>query len=201
MRRFVFCTLFVLFLAGPAAAHDGAIALFSDMAATDCDAVCLPGSAVELYLFYVRGEGPRSGNCFEFRLLSSSDGAILLDPVWPDNYVLHIGGIETGISVCHKYGTVADWCAPDEALVYIGAIPVMNAGDADSFTVTVVDDPTREWDPAILVIECAPGAPVYHVMGGTFVFNGYCSDALDPVGGPVGVRESTWGAIKGQLER
>jgi hypothetical protein len=47
-----------------------------------------------------------------------------------------------------------------------------------------------------VILECADEYPIYIVLpGGAFVFNGGCYSPLEPFG-PLGVEETTWGAIK-----
>jgi hypothetical protein len=192
MKRLLFSALLVLLCASGAGAHDGMIALFADMDATDCDANVCKCHSAELYLMYVRGNGPEIANCAEFRLLKSSGGVAFLDPQWA-GYSLAIGTMETGISVCIHAGET--WCSGSETVSYIGTIGVANFSDADTFSVSVVVNP-RAQPPAINVLECLAGYPIHEVIGGTFIFNGKCHSPENPFAWNIAVHETTWGSLK-----
>ena len=192
MKRLLFSVLLALLCAGGASAHDGMIALFADMEATDCDASISKCHAVPLYLMYVRGSGPEIAQCVEFKLLKSTEGAEFLDPVWAGNS-LTIGTIETGISICIHVGD--SWCSGSESVSYIGTISAVNFSDPDTFSVSVVANPKTQ-PPAINVAECQPGFPIHEVIGGTFIFNGRCHSPENPFAWNVAVRATTWGALK-----
>jgi hypothetical protein len=197
MKRLLCSALFILLCAGGALAHDGMIALFADMEATDCDANISKCHSESLYLMYVRGSGPEIANCVEFKLLKSTSGAAFLDPVWSGNS-LTIGTIETGISICFEVGN--PWCSGSDNVVYIGTIGVANFSDPDTFSVSVVDNPRLD-PPAINVAKCELGYPIHRVIGGTFIFNGRCNSPENPYAWNIAVHETTWGALKNLYRR
>jgi hypothetical protein len=168
------------------------IALFADEAATDCDAVILPSQVVNLYLFYVRGDGPEMGNAYEFKLAKSSEGAVFGQFVLPPN-TIHIGQVEEGISVAFVGNANA---GEGLDLMFLGTIPVVNVSETGTFTVSVVDDPNARGGPGIFITLYVPMIhPMYSVIGGTFVFNGSCSSPENPAE-ITSTTPSNWGAIK-----
>lgn len=190
MKNLLLSLVLVMCLAAGANAQEGMFALFSDTENRDCHMDLGIGEIGNLYLMYVRGDGPRMGNAYEFKLLRSSSGSAILSPTWPSSVVLTLGAVETGISLCSQE------CFPDEYFVSLGTIPVMNVSDPDTFTVEIVPDPEQIPQHAIVITECEAGAPIYiAVSGGAFVFNGGCYAPLDPYG-TIAVKETTWGAIK-----
>jgi hypothetical protein len=190
MKNLLLSLVLVACLAAGANAQQGMLALFSDTESHECHLDLGMGQIGNLYLMYVRGDGPRLGNAYEFKLLRSSSGSAILPPTWPSSIVLSLGAVETGISLC------AAECFPDEDYVSLGTIPIMNVSDPDTFTVVVVADPEQVPQHAIVILECADEYPIYIVLpGGAFVFNGGCYSPLEPFG-PLGVEETTWGAIK-----
>ena len=50
---------------------------------------------------YDRGDGPRMGNAYEFKLVKSTPNAVFLPPIWPSSIIIPVifGTIETGISL------------------------------------------------------------------------------------------------------
>jgi len=190
MKNLLLSIALVACLAAGANAHTGMIALFSDTENHECHAALGAFQTGNLHLMYVRGDGPRMGNAYEFRLLKSTPYAVFLPPVWPSSIIIPVifGTIETGISLCS-----AD-CFPDQAYVPLGTIPVMNVADPDTFTVRVVPDPATQ-PQAILIVECNRSRSLYVVSGGTFVFNGECQTPNDPYGA-LAVKATSWGAIK-----
>jgi hypothetical protein len=189
MKRLILSLVLVVCLAAGANAQ-GMLALFSDTENHQCHLNLGIGEIGNVHLMYVRGDGPRLGQGYEFKLLKSSSGSDILSPTWPASIILTLGSIETGISLCSAE------CFPDEDYVSLGTIPVMNVSDPDTFTVEIVPDPLQVPQHAIVITECLAGAPIYIVVpGGAFVFNGGCYSPLEPFG-PLGVEETTWGAIK-----
>jgi len=193
MKNLLLSVALVACLAAGANAHSGMLALFSDTENHQCHAALGTYQTGNLYLMYVRGDGPSMGPGYEFKLLKSTSLAIFLSPTWPSNIITEIiiGTIETGISLV----TWEAECFPDQAYVPLGTIPVMNIADPDTFTVRVVPDPQQVPEHAIVIALCAPDWPLHIVSGGTFVFNGVCLDPLYPYGA-LATKETTWGAIK-----
>jgi hypothetical protein len=190
MKNVLLSLVLVACLAAGANAQQGMLALFSDTESHQCHMTLGTYQTGNLYLMYVRGDGPRMGNAYEFKLLKSSAGSAILTPIWPESIVLTLGAVETGISLS------AAECFPDEDCVSLGTIPVMNVSDPDTFTVEVVPDPEQIPQHAIVIVECEAEYPIYIALpGGAFVFNGGCYSPLEPFG-PLGVEETTWGAIK-----
>ncbi|MCX5752193.1 MAG: hypothetical protein NTW97_00965 [Candidatus Krumholzibacteria bacterium] len=190
MKNLLLSLVLVMCLAAGANAQQGMLALFSDTENNECHSDVGIGAIGNLYLMYVRGDGPRMGNAYEFKLLKSSSASAILSPTWPSSIIITLGAIETGISLC------AAECFPDENYVSLGTIPVMNVSDPDTFTVEIVPDPEQVPQHAIVILECKEERPIYIVLpGGAFVFNGGCYSPLDPFG-PVATKETTWGGIK-----
>jgi hypothetical protein len=190
MKNLLLSLVLVACLAAGANAHSGMLVLFSDTNNHECSANIGAFQTGNLYLMYDRGDGPRMGNAYEFKLLKSTPNAVFLPPVWPSSIILPaiFGTIEAGISL------VAPDCFPDQAYVPLGTIPVMNIADPDTFTVKVVPDPATQ-PQAILIVKCDPRRSTYVLSGGTFVFNAGCISPQDPFG-VVAAKETTWGAIK-----
>ncbi|MFA4948643.1 MAG: hypothetical protein WC674_09080 [Candidatus Krumholzibacteriia bacterium] len=191
MRNLLLSIVLVACLAAGANAHSGMFALFADTNNQECHSTLGVGQTGSLYLVYVRGDGPRMGQAYEFKLLKSTAGAVFLPPIWPSNVITEIilGTIETGISL------VAPECFPDQEYVPLGTIPVMNISDPDTFTVNVVPDPEQIPEHAIVFTTCEPAPSLYVVAGGMFVFNAECDTPEDPFG-MLATKETTWGAIK-----
>jgi hypothetical protein len=193
MKNLLLSIVLVASLAAGANAHTGVIVLYSDTNDHECYRTLGAFQTGNVYLMYDRGDGPRMGPAYEFRLLKSTSSAIFLSPIWPSNIMTEIalGTIETGISLM----TSGAECFPDQPYVSLGTIPVMNIADPDTFTVRVVPDPQQIPEHAIVILECAQSWPIHVVSGGTFVFNAGCSSPMDPFGA-LATRETTWGAMK-----
>jgi|WetSurMetagenome_2_1015567.scaffolds.fasta_scaffold22934_2 hypothetical protein len=190
MKNLLLSLALVVILAAGANAQQGMLALFSDTEHHECHSNVGIGGIGNLYLMYVRGDGPRMGQGYEFKLLKSSAGSAILQPSWPSSIILSLGAVETGISL------VAAECFPAADYVSLGTIPVLNVSDPDTFTVEIVPDPQQVPQHAIVIAECETGYPLYIALpGGAFVFNGGCYSPLNPFG-PVAVKDTTWGAIK-----
>ena len=190
-RTCVLFTLLVMLAAG-AHAHDGMLALFTDAGVSDCDADLAPFEAMDVHLFYVRGDGPEMSGAFEFKLEASSAFIAFGMPTWhPAVEMGTLGSLEQGISVA-----ASRWLGVDLYVVYLGAIPVINTGEEDEFTVSIVEHPGST-PPGIYITLTDFNRSMYSVLGGTFVFNGTCSS---PLGEPTATKSSTWGAIKGMVE-
>ncbi len=189
MKNLLLSLVLSVCLVGGANAHQGMLAIFADTDSQDCHTALGVGQIGNLYLTYVRGDGPFLGPAYEFKLLESSPGVIFLAPTWPSSIVLTIGTVETGISL------TAATCFPFEDYVSLGTIPVMNVSDPDTFTVEVVADPGQVSEHALVISKCDPQYSLYVVTGGTFVFNAGCHSPQNPFG-RVSTRATTWGAIK-----
>ena len=189
MRNLLLSIALVAFLAAGANAHTGMIALFADTHNHECHTTLGAYQTGSLYLMYVRGDGPRMGQGYEFKLIKSSPDVAFLEPSWPSNIILTLGALETGISL------VAAECFPNLDYVPLGEIPILNISESGTFTVTVVPDPIQIPQHAIVISKCELGAPLHVVSGGTFVFNSGCPDPLNPFGA-LATKETSWGAIK-----
>jgi hypothetical protein len=190
MKRMLSIMILVLVFAGAANACDGILSLFADQKADKCSANLACCQSVPMYLMYVRGDGPEISNGMAFKLEKSSAGAAFLEPQWPGNF-LQFGSLQDGIDVVVR----ADegWCSGTETVSYMGTIAVVNFAEKGTFTVKVVDSPRYN---GVIVTLCAPGYPLYHVIGGAFVFNGKCKSPDDPYGEITAVAQSSWGGIK-----
>ena len=189
MKKALLAIILAVCLAAGANAHQGMLALFADTNNHECHTALGVGQIGNLYLMYVRGDGPRLGPAYEFKLLKSTTDAVFLSPIWPSNIILTLGYIEMGISL-----TAAD-CFPDLDYVPLGTIPIMNISDPDTFTVKVVPDPTENPPRVIAILKCDRYFTFYPVLGGMFVFNAGCFSPEDPFG-VVATKSTTWGAIK-----
>lgn len=190
MKTLLSVMILVLLCAGAANACDGILSLFADRSATKCSADLPCCQSVPMYLMYVRGDGPEIANGMSFKLEKSSAGVAFLEPAWPGSN-LSFGSLQEGIDVVVR----ADegWCSGDETVSYMGTIPVVNFSERGQFSVKVVDSP---YYGGGIVALCAPDFPLYHAIGGTFVFNGKCKCPEDPFGAMTAVAESSWGGIK-----
>lgn len=175
-------------------AHDGMVTLFASESGNDCDANLPPGQSIDLYLFYMRDAGPEIGACCAMRLLKSSSAVELhsFAQAPPPGERLCIGNINDGISFCNHAGHGL-WCETGKDVVLLGAITVTNVAEEGPFTIEVVGNPN---EPGIhLAITTCDDCAKHAVIGGTFVFNGTCDDP-EYGSGPVGTKDSSWGAIK-----
>jgi hypothetical protein len=189
MKNLMLSLVLLICMTAAANANQGMLALFADTNNRECHTTLGVGQVGNLYLMYVRGDGPRMGNAYEFKLLTSTPGTVFLSPVWPSSIIITIGTLETGISLC------AQPCFPDLDYVPLGTIPIMNVSDPDTFTVKVVPDPAQVPLHEIVIVKCEPGAPLYAVLGGMFVFNAGCYSPEDPYGA-IATKPTTWGAVK-----
>jgi len=190
MRILLSVMILVLVFAGAANACDGILSLFTDQSATKCSAELPSCQSVPMYLMYVRGDGPEIANAMAFKLEKSSAGAAFLEPQWPGDF-LQFGSLQDGIDVVVRAGD--NWCSGAETVSYMGTIPVVNFAETGEFTVKVADSPYYN---GVIVLLCQAGYPLYHVIGGTFVFNGTCKCPEDPYGTILAVTQSSWGSIK-----
>jgi hypothetical protein len=190
MKTLLSVMILVLVLAGAAHACDGILSLFADQTADKCSAVLPVCQSVPMYLMYVRGDGPEITSGFAFRLDKSSAGAAFLEPQWAGTAIAY-GSLQEEIDVVIHTGE--HWCSGAETVSYVGTIPVVNFSESGEFSVSVVDAPNYG---GVIVTLCTPSIPLYHVIGGTFVFNGKCKSPEDPYGAITGVAQSSWGGIK-----
>jgi len=184
MKKLAMSALFLMLLFGSAAAHNGALSLYTDATITVCNKAIGSFETDTIRMFYVRGTGVDLGKACEFRLEASTTDALFLGTEWSSQIVLTFGDIATGIAL-----TGSQCLGANESVVFIGSIYVMYTGFSfppDRFTVSVKE--SQSTDPlAINITECDPGNTIRAVLGGTFVFNGSCNP---------GVKETSWGAIK-----
>jgi len=195
MRRSLSLMVLFVFLAAGANAHDGMLALFTDMEATDCDAHVAKFKVIPLYLMYVRGDGPEIASCCEFRLLKSSTDILFLEPQWAGNSFIQFGALQDGVSMC-AYSDDEVMCSGSSSTMYLGNLSVVNTADPDTFYVSVVKNPKVAPEPRIHVLQCLQGYPTHECIGGTFIFNGRCVSAENPFVQSVAVNDMSWGAIK-----
>lgn len=192
----VLCTFMVVALSCTLSyAHDGMITLFAAESGSDCDADLMPGQSIDLYLFYVRGDGPEIGTCCAMRLLKSSQSIEMhsFAQAPPPGERLCIGNINDGVSFCNHAGE-ANWCETGKDFALLGRITVTNIFEEGPFTIKVGGNP-NEPNIHLAITMCDSGCSKHAVIGGTFVFNAECEN---PENGqaPLGTVDSSWGAIK-----
>ncbi len=170
MKRFLLVMACVLLLGAAVEAHEGMIALFTDMSRTDRDDVIELYVIQDIYLFYVRGNGPDRIGAYEFRFLVSSPDVLIMNPQWPP-LTNATGDVSTDVMVCGwGYNLCVEWEAAD--YFYLGTIPVINYGDPDTFTISVVEPVGSEF-AKLQICRCdEPGWPTHPVIGDMFLFNG-----------------------------
>jgi hypothetical protein len=149
-----------------ALAQGGCIAIYSDSMMTSCCADIPPYGVVDLYLFYIREEGPELGPFFEFRIKSTTDDMYFLDPEFA-------AGCEYAGMYSKGFHVLSDACLDSgSAHSYLGKIPVLNMGDPDTFTISIEGSTYPNQEPAIFVSYCGRYDNRYPVCGGSFLFNG-----------------------------
>lgn len=169
MRRILLAMACVLMLGAAAEAHEGKIALFTDMCRTDRDDVVELYVIQDLYLFYIRGNGPDQIGAYEFRFLVSSPDVLIMNPQWPP-LTNATGDVSTDVMVCGwGYNLCAEWEPAD--YFYLGTIPVINYGDPDTFTISVTEPIGCEF-ARLQICLCEPEFPTHPVIGDIFLFNG-----------------------------
>lgn len=194
VKRVIFSSILVALLSAGACAHEGMIALYSEMDHVACASPLPKCQIIPLYLFYDRGEGPRVANAFSFRIAKSSADILFMEPQWAGENFFQYGSLSSGVSVLIHAGE-ADGCAEDRQTIYMARLDVLNVADQDTFTMSVLDNP-NEMTPGIYALRCLPSYPYYPALGGTFVFNGRCHSPEDPFADGVAVATTTWGAMK-----
>jgi hypothetical protein len=190
MKTLLSVMVLVAIMAGGVCACDGMLSLYAGQSATECSAELACCQSLPMYLMYVRGEGPEIANGMAFKLEKSSGGVAFLEPEWPGAFMTY-GSLAGGIDVVVRCGE--DWCSGAETVSYMGTIPVVNFSETGTFTVKVSESPNYN---GVIVTLCQPAYPLYHAIGGTFVFNGECSTADDPYGTKLAVESTSWGGIK-----
>ncbi|UCF04895.1 MAG: Ig-like domain-containing protein [bacterium] len=168
MKRFVLSLLLAVFLSSGAHAHEGMIALFTDHNHDDSDAVIELYEIKDIYLYYVRGYGPETIAGYQFRFLISSSDVLILNPEFPPG-TLNVGNVNTCMQVVGAEVNMCTEWGPADA-IYLGTIPVINYGDPDTFTVSVVE--VTGYDHRLCVLLCEHGYPIYDVIGDMYLFNG-----------------------------
>ncbi len=160
----------ILLIGASAESHEGMIALFTDMCRTDRDDEIELYEIQDIYLFYVRGNGPDQLAVYEFRFLISSPDVRIMNPEWPP-FTNALGDVSTDVVVCGwGYNLCEEWEAAD--YFYLGTIPVINYGDPDTFTISVVE-PTGDNCGELQICRCdEPSFPTHPVIGDIFLFNG-----------------------------
>ena len=185
MKKLAMSVLFVTLLVGSAAAHNGALSLYTNQSITRCDTLIGGLQTVTINMYYVKDLGVNLGDAVEFRLITSDPRAIFTNEVWNPGFTLSLGSVDSGISLSGPN------CVGGPANVtLIGAIDVFWADftpPIPTFTISVVADPGGN-PPGIYITQCIVNVwPIIPVLGGTFVFNGSCNPGVQP---------KTWGAIK-----
>ena len=181
MRRLMMIVLFVLLSCSYAYGYNGSIGLYTDATLRACSGFYDYYSIDSVYVFYVRGQGPNLGKEVDFRLqLSSPDMTFSQTVVWSPRVTSTVGDIQTGISLR------SDICiGMNEAVVPLGLVLIINTSPPYITSyLSVVPHPSSGM---ISIRECDPPGTMVPVLGGCFVFNGWCN---------VGVKTSTWGTIK-----
>jgi len=182
MKRLSIVVVLLVVLFSVAFAHDGAISLFTDETATDCDTDVNLYQSFDVYVIYIKDNGPYLGKALQFKLEKSNpSGLNKINETWIPEIILTIGDVDNGVSL-----TASDCLGTSSETVYIGKVTYLSLSN-DSMTVKVVDDPNAAPDPGIFITLCEEGDPMYRVLGGTFVLNGSCN---------VAVEDKSWGAIK-----
>jgi hypothetical protein len=169
MKRLLIAMACILLLGAAAESHEGMIALFTDMDRTDRDDVIELYVIQDIYLFYLRGNGPDQLGAYEFRFLVSSPDVLIMNPEWPPdvwaagNVNEDVTAVGDGVNLCDEWGT-------GDAF-YLGTIPVINYGDPDTFTISVVE-PIGGPSSRLQICRCEYGFPTHPVIGDMFLFNG-----------------------------
>lgn len=173
MCRFILVILLVFLIPFGAYAHEGMIALVADPAMLDCDDGIEPGTIVNLYLYYMRGDGPYTIGAAQFRLLCSSDEVLVIDPDWAPG-MLALGDVTEGIAV---FNAQEEHCTLDQ--IYFGTIPIFNLSDNDTFTVSVTYPYFHGEIADIEIAMCDANRTVFDVAGNSYTFNGKCKKKDD----------------------
>ncbi|MBN2070732.1 MAG: T9SS type A sorting domain-containing protein [Candidatus Krumholzibacteriota bacterium] len=167
MKQIILSIVIFLAFASPAWPHEGMLALFTDMDRTSRDENVELYTIQDIYLFYIRDNGPEQINAYEFRFLVSSPDVLIMNPEWPPN-TMAFGDVTVDVSVAGTVDLCEEWGSAD--YFYLGTIPVINYGDPDTFTISIVPPA----DPAsnFAVCLCDPSHSIHPVIGDFFLFNG-----------------------------
>lgn len=169
MKRLFFAMACILLLGAAAESHEGMIALFTDMDRTDRDDEIELYVIQDIYLFYLAGNGPDQIAAYEFRFLISSPDVLIMNPDWPP-HVMATGDVSEDVMVCGWGANLCDEWGTGDAF-YLGTIPVINYGDPDTFTISVVEPISYPYGK-LQICRCEPGFPTHPVIGDMFLFNG-----------------------------
>lgn len=194
MKRVLFSSILVALLSAGVCAHEGMIALYSEMDHVACASPLPKCQIIPLYLFYEVGEGPEVTSVWSFRIRKSSADILFMEPEWATPNFFQIGSLQDGVAIMLHTGE-GGWCSENEQTIYLGTLDVLNVADPDTFTMSILENP-NEMPPGIWALECLPSYPYHAVLGGTFVFNGKCHSPDDPFADGVAVTPATWGAMK-----
>ncbi|HUV37026.1 MAG TPA: T9SS type A sorting domain-containing protein [Patescibacteria group bacterium] len=168
MKQILMAVLCILLFGVAAEAHEGMIALFTDMDRKDRDDEIELYVIQDIYLFYVRGHGPDQLAAAQFRFLVSSPDVLIMNPEWPP-LTNGIGDVSKDVVVVGwGYNLCLEW--EPSKYFYLGTIPVINYGDPDTFTISVVAPIGYPEDLQICL--CEEGLPTHPVIGDIFLFNG-----------------------------
>ena len=152
------------------------IALVADPAMLDCDDGIETGTIVNLYLFYMRGDGPYNWGAAQFRLQCSSDEELVINPNWVPG-MMPLGDVTEGIAVVDVSGSQEEYCGLDQ--VYFGTVPIYNLSDDDTFTVSVTCPYFNGEIADIEIVICDGNRTVVDVAGNSYTFNGNCEKKDD----------------------
>ena len=98
MRSLLIIACCVVLMNSHAQAHDGVLALFTDQDADACETELGIYEMKDIFLFFIRGEGPEMGKICRFRLsCSSADVAFVTPEFLPE--ISTIGDVSSGISL------------------------------------------------------------------------------------------------------
>ncbi len=177
MYRSILVIFLVLLISSGAYAHEGMIALVADPAMLDCDDGIETGTLVNLYLYYMRGDGPYNIGTAQFKLLCSSSEVLVLDPDWTPG-MLGFGDVTEGIAVFDTDNRVEEYCGADQ--VFYGTVPIFNLSDDDTFTVSVTSPCFDGITPLdIAIAACDESRTEIAVGGNSYTFNGKCKKKDD----------------------
>lgn len=183
MIRLLFFTLLMLCVSGVATAQiPGAIGIFGDLGATDCNIVDV-GTPVHVYVFHMNTDGATGS---QFKLDVSETGWVHLQDTW--NFATVIGTSVDGVAI--GYGTCMSY------LIYLGVVDFWGSNEPPCTNISIVPDPEV---PSGMIEAADCGVPdpskMFPVGGSAFVNMDYINCNCR-----VPVEESTWGGIKSLYE-
>ena len=209
MYRSILVILLAILIPFGAYAHEGMIALVADPAMLDCDDGIETGTLVNLYLFYMRGDGPYNIGAAQFKLQCSSSEVFVINPDWAPG-MMAFGDVTEGIAVFDVNNNQGEFCVSDQ--IYFGTIPVYNVSDDDTFTVSVTYPYFNGEIADIAIAICDASHTEVGVAGNSYTFNGNCkkkddspivlgADAGDPRVVTVSFNEELTPASAGETSR